>query len=81
MSYFGIQTISKEDQMYAKQITFRLSPALLRRLEKAAATQMRSVSSMIRLIIAENVATYEGNGGSVQVSSPMLRLMAQEKHN
>ena len=53
--------------MYAKQITFRLSPALLRRLEKAAGKQMRSVSSMIRLILAENVAHYE-NGGKVKHS-------------
>ena len=67
--------------MYAKQITFRLSPALLRRLEKAAATQMRSVSSMIRLIIAENVASYEGNNGSAQVSSPMLTRMSKEDYN
>ena len=66
--------------MYAKQITFRLSPAHLRRLEKAAASQMRSVSSMIRLIIAENVATYEGNGGSIQAPNPMMTLMNQEKH-
>jgi hypothetical protein len=66
--------------MYAKQITFRLSPALLRRLEKASATQMRSVSSMIRLIIAENIASYEGNNGSSQVRSPIMTLMAQQDY-
>jgi hypothetical protein len=72
---------TKEDQMYAKQITFRLSPALLRRLEKAAANQMRSVSSMIRLIIAENVPKYEGSGGSVQVPNPMMTFMSKADHH
>ena len=67
--------------MYAKQITFRLSPALLRRLEKASATQMRSVSSMIRLIIAENVASYEGNNGLSQSRSPMMALMSKQGDN
>jgi hypothetical protein len=55
--------------MYAKQITFRLSPALLRRLEKAAGKQMRSVSSMVRLILAENVAKYENGSASSHVRS------------
>lgn len=67
--------------MYAKQITFRLSPALLRRLEKAASSQMRSVSSMIRLILAENVASYEGTNGMSHVENPIVTLMSQRDYN
>lgn len=69
--------------MYAKQITFRLSPALLRRLEKAAGKQMRSVSSMVRLILAENVANYENGSASNHAQSfNLARVYGDEgEHN
>ena len=67
--------------MYAKQITFRLSPALLIRLEKAAASQMRSVSSLVRLILAENIIRYEIPGGSSQSHRPIMAMPAKVKYN
>jgi hypothetical protein len=67
--------------MYAKQITFRLSPALLLRLEKAAASQMRSVSSLIRLMLAENIIRYEIPGGTPQVHRPIMAMPSKGKYN
>ena len=58
--------------MYAKQITFRLDPALLDRLEKAARKQMRSVSGMLRMIVAENIVKYESASVSHQAQSPKV---------
>ena len=45
--------------MYAEQITFRLEKELLNALERAARQQLRSVSGMIRVILADNVPRYD----------------------
>jgi len=66
--------------MYAKQITFRLDPALLERLEKTARKQMRSVSGMLRMIVAENIVKYESAGDAHHTQSPkVVRLKGENR--
>ena len=45
--------------MYSKQITFRIDKQLYQKLEKLAKIQMRSIGSVIRLIIAKNIEKIE----------------------
>ena len=45
--------------MYGKQTTLRMKKELYDKLEQMARRHMRSVSDMIRLILAENVDKYK----------------------
>ncbi len=45
--------------MYATQTTLRMGKELYNKLGKAARLHMRSVSDMIRIILAENLDKYE----------------------
>lgn len=66
--------------MYGKQITFRLDPALLERLENTARKQMRSVSGMLRMIVAENIVKYESTSVAHHPQGPkVVRLEGENR--